>query len=110
MTEGINDKIHDDLISHDIRLRRVTGDTQKRIEKRLDILGDDLKALAAKIDPFSATRADVQESRMSKLDKESQELITEAYKEISKMTNGELEQLATVESEVEAQTLEKALN
>jgi hypothetical protein len=109
MTESVNDKIHADLISHDISLRRVTGDTQKRIERRLDRLGSDLKALAGKIDPFSASRADVQERRLSKLDKESRELITEAYKEISKITRGELEQLATIESEVVVQVLEKEL-
>ena len=109
MVESVNDKIHDDLISHDIRLRRVAGDAQKRIERRLDRLGSDLKGLAARIDPFSASSSAEGERRLSRLEKESEELITEAYKEINKWQRDQLERLAVLESEVTVQVLEKEL-
>lgn len=107
--ESVNDQIHDDLISHDIKLRRVTGDEQRRIERRLDELGADLKALAIKIDPFGTDRADAQERRVSRLEKASAEIITEAYKEIDRIQRGELHQIANIETEATVQALEKAL-
>lgn len=109
MVESVNDKIHDDLISHDIRLRRVVGDEQKRIERRLDRLGSDLKAITARIDPFSTSNTREQERRLVRLEKESTELIAEAYKDISKIQRGELEQLAAIETEAEVQAIRKAL-
>jgi len=109
MTDSVNDKIHDDLISHDIALRRVIGSEQKRVERRLDELGSDLKALAARIDPFSASRADEQERRLARLEKESTELINDAYKEISKLQRSELEQVAAIESEATIEAVRKAL-
>lgn len=109
MVDSVNDQIHDDLISHDIHLRRVIGDEQKRIEKRLDELGSDLKALAAKIDPFSATRQAEQNRRLARLEKESNELITEAYKQISNIQRGELERVAGIETEAQVQAIGKAL-
>ena len=109
MVESVNDKIHDDLIPHDIRLQRVAGDTRKRIERRLDKLGSDLKAITARIDPFSASSAAEGERRLSKLEDESQELITEAYKEINKWQRDQLERLAVIESETTVQVLEKEL-
>lgn len=107
--ESVNDKIHDDLISHDVRLQRKAGDTRKRIEQRLDGLGSDLKGLAARIDPFSASGTSEQERRLSKLDEESAVIIKEAYKEINKWQRDELERLAAIESEATVQALEKAL-
>lgn len=107
--ETVNDKIHDDLISHDIRLRRVDGDAQKRVERRLDRLGADLKALTAKIDPFGTDRADARERRLARLEKESTAIITEAYREINREQRGELRQIAAIESEASVQAIEKAL-
>lgn len=107
--DTVNDKIHDDLISHDIRLRRVDGDAQKRVERRLDKLGSDLKALAAKIDPFGASRADAQERRLVRLEKESTVLINEAYREINKVQREELPKIAAIESEATVQAVGNAL-
>lgn len=109
MVESVNDQIHDDLISHDISLRRVLGAEQKRIERQLDELGADLKGLAAKIDPFSAGSAAEQERRLARLEKESTELIKETYKKISKEQRGELERVAAIETEATVQAIEKAL-
>jgi hypothetical protein len=109
VVESVNDKLHDDLISHDIRLQRVIGDARKRIERRLDKLGSDLKSLTIKIDPFGSDRADVRERRIARLEKESSEIIRDTYREINKWQRGELERLGTVETEAEVQALEKAL-
>lgn len=108
--ESVNDKIHDDLISHDINLRRVSGHETRRIERRLDKLGADLKALAIKIDPFGASRADAQERRLARLEKESSEFIKEAYQDINRIQRTELRQVANIETEATAQALEKALS
>lgn len=107
--ESVNDKIHDDLISHDISLRRVSGDESRRVERRLDRLGSDLKGLTIKIDPFGASRKDVRERRLARLEKESTELINEAYREINRVQRGELQQIAGIETEATVQALEKNL-
>ncbi len=107
--ESVNDRIHDDLISHDIALRRVDGDRRKKTEARIDTLADDLKAVMAKIDPFGTERADAQERRLKKLDEEVAKLIAEAYGEISKGLTSDLRRIANIESEVTVETIGKAL-
>ena len=107
--ESVNDAIHDDLISHDISLRRVSGDETRRVERRLDELGSDLKALAVKIDPFGTNRSDARERRLARLERESTELINEAYREINKVQRGELQQVAAIETEATVSAIEKAL-
>jgi DnaJ-domain-containing protein 1 len=109
VSEGINDKIHDDLISHDIAIRRVTGDCQRRAEKRLDRLASDLKQLTAKIDPFGTERTDARERRMERLDAESKKLIEEAYREIGKENQSDMTRLVRVEEEATLQALGKHL-
>ena len=107
--ESVNDQIHDELISHDISLRRVSGDETRRVERRLDRLGSDLKKLTIFIDPFGTSRKDAQERRLARLEKESNEIITEAYREINKIQRGELQQVANIETEATVQALEKVL-
>jgi len=107
--ESVNDKIHDDLISHDIALRRVDGDRRRKVEARIDRLGDDLKGLMAKIDPFGTDRADAQERRLKKLDEAAGAIIAEAYAEISKATNDDMKRMARIESENTVETIRKHL-
>jgi hypothetical protein len=107
--ESVNDAIHDDLISHDISLRRISGDETRRIERRLDELGSDLKALTVKIDPFGTDRADARERRLARLEKESAEIINEAYREINRIQRGELQQVAAIETEATVEAVAKAL-
>lgn len=107
MPESVNDLIHDDLISHDVALRRIEGDARKRVERRLDRLGRDLKALAARIDPFGTERKDARERRVAKLEKESSEIIREAYREIERNANADLKRIANIESEASVQALTK---
>ena len=99
MAESVNDKIHDRLIEHDVKMRRVTGGRQKRVEARLDRMADDLKAAMAKIDPFGTERTDARERRLAKLDKVAGEIIAEAYADISKATQDDMARVARTESE-----------
>ena len=107
MVDSVNDQIHDDLISSDIELRKVTGDCQNKTERRLDRLGGDLKKLTVEIDPFGTSRKDARERRLARLEKESADLIREAYSDIAKENNRDLKALARAESENIAQVLEK---
>lgn len=107
--ESVNDQIHDELISHDVRLRRITGDCQNRAEKRLDKLSRDLRAEIARIDPFGTDRSDAQERRLSKLEKVARELTNEAYRDIARENKSDLKRVATIESEATVQAIEKSL-
>lgn len=107
--ESVNDKIHDKLIKHDVELRRVDGGRQKRVEKRLDQMADDLKGLLAKIDPFGTERRDARERRLKKLDEEAAKIIAEAYTDISKATKDDMGRLARAESEVIVKTIAEEL-
>lgn len=99
MAESVNDKIHDRLIEHDVKMRRVDGGRQKRAEARLDQMADDLKAEMARIDPFGTERTDARERRLAKLDKAAAKIIAEAYADISKATQDDMARLARTESE-----------
>lgn len=109
MVESVNDQIHDELISHDVNLRRVDGGAVKRVEKRLDRLGSDLKGLAAKIDPFSTSRSDARERRLARLEKESTELIIEAYREINAVQRDDLQRVGAIETQAQVEAITKAL-
>lgn len=105
----VNDQIHDDLISHDVALRRIEGDAKKRVERRLDRLSRDLAAITARIDPFGTERTDARERRMAKLEEQSAKLVKEAYGEISKNNREDLKRIARIETEASVQAVGKAL-
>lgn len=109
MVDSVNDEIHDSLISSDIELRKVTGDTQNKTEKRLDQLGVALKKLTIEIDPFGTERKDARERRLERLEKESNILIREAYGEIARQNKRDMKDLAATESENIKQVLEKQI-
>ena len=107
--KSVNDAIHESLIEHEVHLRRVDGDRRRKIEKRIDLLGADLKALMIKIDPFVTERTDARERRLKKLDEESAKLISEAYGEISSGMTKDLKRLARAESETVVKTIAEEL-
>ena len=106
---GVNDVIHDELITQDIKLRRITGDCQNRAERRLDRLGRDLKALAVRIDPNGTSRTDARQRRLARLEEESRKLVNEAYAEIAAENRKDLRRVAKIESEATVQVIGKAL-
>lgn len=107
--ETVNDQINEELIEHDVQLQRVIGGEKNDIEKRLDRLAADIKAEAARIDPFAAQRTDARERRLKKLEVKISELTVEAYKDIAREHRNELRRAAAVETERQVTTIEKAL-
>lgn len=97
--KSVNDAIHDDLITEDIQLRRITGDCQNRAERRLDKLASDLRAELARIDPHGTDRKDARERRLAKLEKRARELTAEAYRDIERENRSDLRRIARLESE-----------
>lgn len=93
-----NTDIRDSLAEHDIDLRRVDGGIRKRVEKRLDELGRELRGLIAKVDAHGAQHADAREGRLAKLEKEAKALVDEAYAEIGKLVGADLRAVAKTES------------
>ena len=106
---SVNDAIHDDLISTDIQLRRITGDCQNRAERRLDKLERDLRAEVARIDPFGTDRSDARERRLAKLEKRVRELTNEAFRDIERENREDLRRVARIESQATVQAIGKAL-
>lgn len=106
---SVNDKIHDDLITHDIRLQRITGDCRNRAERRLDKLQRDLRGEIARIDPFGANRKDTRQRRLNELQRSAKELTAEAYREIALVNHADLKRVAMIETQATAQALESAL-
>jgi hypothetical protein len=104
--KSVNDQIHEDLIPHDIDLRRVDAHCRRKIEDRLDQLVADLAALAVKVDPHGASRNDARQRRLSKLEKESRALVREAYRDVNKMCMSDMQRIAVVEQEKQISSLE----
>ena len=96
---GVNDKIHDDLIAHDIDLRRVDADCRRRANSRLAELEADIKALLIKIDPYGAVRADARSRRIANFEQEARKLARAAYKDIECENRADLRRIAALESE-----------
>jgi hypothetical protein len=109
VAESVNDSIHESLIEHAVNLRKVDGGRRRKVEKRIDQMADDLKALMAKIDPFGTENTKAQERRLEKLDREAAKIIAEAYAEMSKDNRQDLKRVARVESEAIVKTLREEL-
>ena len=104
-----SEDVRDDLISHDVDIRRLDGDVRRQIERRIDKLNTDLRALAIQIDPHGAQRTDAKERRLVKLEKASKPIIRQAYAEIEKITDANTKRLARVESKTVVDTIEENL-
>jgi hypothetical protein len=95
----VNQDIRDDLISHDIDLRKVDADSRKKIEVILGNMEADLKVLTVKIDPFTPTSMGIREARFKRLENESTEIVSEAYKEIAKLMRKRGQRAVVAESQ-----------
>lgn len=91
--------IRDDLIEHDIDLRRVDGDVRNAVRKRLSELGKELVAIVASIDAHGAARADTRQKRLKEIEKKGREATQAAYRDIHKLVSSTSKQVATLESE-----------
>ena len=107
--ESVNDKIHDDLIAHDVTLRRIDGACRRHAEARLDRLSADLKALTIEIDPFGTDRLGARQRRLARLEKKARTLTVEAYADIAKENRSDLKRVGAIETEVSKQVIEDNL-
>lgn len=107
--KSVNDHINEALVSHDVTLQRVTGDMQRRVDRRMTQLERDLKTLLVTVDVHGAQRKDSRERRMQMLRRESKRIITEAYSEINTMQRKDLRQLARLESKAMGKIIREEL-
>lgn len=101
--------IRDDLVTHDVRVRRVMGDLQRRVDARLSQLATDTKAAMLAADPVGVQRRTARAARVEKLTADVKALAAKAYAEIDSMTNDVLVELAQTESQAVVQAIAKAL-
>ena len=83
----VNQDIRDDLISHDIDLRKLDGDTRNKIDAMLDEMEKLLKVEIVLIDPFTQTQTKVKEARLKRLEEATAPIIAETYRKIHLMMN-----------------------
>ena len=99
MTDNtVNQDIRDDLISHDIDLRKVDGDTRNKVNKILDVMEKKLKGLIVEIDPFTPENTKVKDARLKRLDDAAAPIIAETYREINKFINERGKRVVVTES------------
>lgn len=83
----VNQDIRDELISHDIDLRKLDGETRNKIDAILDEMEKEIKVEIVLIDPFTPTNTKVKEARLTRLDVAVAPIIAETYREIHAMMN-----------------------
>ena len=106
---SVNEDIRDDLVAHDIDLRRVDGDVRNRIDKRLEVLGRELSGIIARHDPNGAVRKRTREKRTVELQKDARQTINEAFREIHAMLRAALKGVARLESTVVVDAISESL-
>jgi len=94
----VNQDIRDDLVAHDIDIRKLTGSIQRQVDGRLDRMARDIKRAMSDHDPFGATRKDARTNRAKALDEETKEIVATAYREIDSLVRDDLQRAARVES------------
>lgn len=95
---SVNEDIRDDLVSHDIDLRKLDGDTRNKVDKMLDKMEQELKMLLVKIDPFTPTLNRTRNARFTRLIRESAQIVKDTYAAISKFINERGQRLVVAES------------
>lgn len=96
----VNQDIRDDLIAHDIDLRKVDGDTRNKVNKMIDVMEQKLKVKIIEIDPFTPTNVKIKEARLKRLEDETAPIITETYREITKFVNERGKRVVVTESKM----------
>ncbi len=94
----VNQDIRDDLISHDIDLRKVDGDTRNKVNAMFDKMEVALKVEIVRIDPFTPTNTKIKDARLKRLEDEIATIIAETYREINAMMNERGKRIVVSES------------
>lgn len=95
---SVNEDIRDDLVAHDIDLRRLDGAVRNEIDRRYDELGTKLQELLAKHNPHGAVRVGARKRRLRKYEADARKAINEALTDISKIIRKNLRGVARTEA------------
>lgn len=95
---SINEAIRDDLVAHDIDLRRLDGDVRNQIDRRYDALGRELRELLAKHDPHGAARSSTRQKRLGEYEADARKAINEALSDINGIVRKTLRGVARTEA------------
>ena len=101
----VNQDIRDDLISHDIDLRKLDGDARNTIDGMLDEMEKELKVKIVEIDPFTPTNTKVKEARLVRLDVATAPIIRDTYIEINKLIDERGKSVDVAESKLITDTI-----
>lgn len=99
MPDTANERLRDDIIEHDVRLRRLVANEQKDVTARQRQLERGIIVLLQEIDPLGITGEKRQQARLKKLQDRIVLLAREIYGEHNSEMNQVLRQLVVVESE-----------
>ena len=100
MAESANESLRDDVIAHDVRLRRVVASSQKTFAERQTILERAIIRALVEIDPLGVTGQKRQEARLKKFQDFVVLATREAYGEHNTTLRNELRSLSRAESEI----------
>lgn len=95
---SVNDEIAQGLIPYDIDLRRVTGDVQNKVTRRLKVLANDMAAELFNSGIFDAKRNDTKRRRLQLYKQKVRPIINQAYSEINALVKSDLKDVALLES------------
>lgn len=95
---SVNEDIRDDLVAHDIDLRRLDGAVRNQVDKHFDELSGKLQELLAKHDPYGAVRTRTRQRRIRKYQADARKAINEALTEINAIVRKNLRGVARTEA------------
>ncbi len=98
MTQTVAQQIRDDIISQDIRYRRVDAAVRAEVDARLDVLERDITAEMMRIDVNGTSRKAARKRRLKKLNHEIGIIIRTAYSEINGIIRSAGRRVAKVEA------------
>lgn len=95
---SVNEAIRDDLVEHDLDLRRLDGDVRNQIDRRYDELDRQLKELLTRHDPHGAVRKRTREKRLREFQADARKAISAANKDANAILRKTLREVARLES------------
>lgn len=107
---SLNKKLTDSYIERDIALRRVAVGVTKQLDFKIIELGNELAALAMRIDPMSPVSEVERVKRRKALTDEGAALISKRMAEMKEFLTQQLNKIGVYEAAFVNKLLEEALN
>ena len=95
---SLNEDIRDELIPHDLLVRRAIAGVDREINARLNRLAVELRALLYRLDPAGTNRPDARQRRAAKWNVRATELTRQAFVDIERLTREANKRFAYVEA------------